>query len=68
MSATQMHEKESQTSGLECPLCGCPESRVVWVRKRTLKVNGKEVGSNVRARECDNCAYRFQTSEKIREE
>lgn len=67
MMATDDHK---EAAGLECPICGCPESSVVWTRDRTLKINGKVVGSRIRARECGNelCGYRFQTSERISED
>ncbi len=53
--------------GVECPLCGCPESEVIWVRKRVLKINGTHRGAIVRARECDHCKFRFTTNERITE-
>ena len=67
MAAEKQH---GQADGLECPRCGCPESKVVWTRDRTLRVNGQVEGARVRARECqnDNCGYRFQTSERIQED
>jgi transcriptional regulator NrdR family protein len=61
-------DDRKDVAGLECPLCACPESAVVWTRDRKLKVNGQAVGSRVRARECAACGYRFQTSERIQGE
>jgi transcriptional regulator NrdR family protein len=60
-------QQRKNVHGLECPLCGCPESEVIWTRKRMLTINGKLTGSIVRARECDACRYRFQTSESVTE-
>lgn len=59
-----------RVNGLGCPLCNCPQSEVIWVRKRSLRIDGKLQGSIVRARECmnDNCRHRYQTNERISEE
>ncbi len=51
-------------AGLECPACGCPETRVRWTRDRAMKVNGKMLGSRVRGRECAHCGEHFTTSER----
>lgn len=74
MMATE--RKQPKDSGLECPVCGYPDSSVVWTRKRTLRIRKageeefKTVGAIVRARECGNefCGYRYQTSEAVQEE
>lgn len=61
-------DDRKEAAGLECPICGCADSSVVWTRDRSLKVNGQVVGSRIRARDCANCGYRFQTSERIFED
>lgn len=62
--------KGSESGGLECPVCGCYESIVVYTRERSLKINGKRKGAIVRSRECQNdrCKHRFITSERLRDE
>lgn len=50
-------------AGVECPRCGCVQSKVLQTRKRRLTVNGQEIGSIRRERECDYCRCRFWTSE-----
>lgn len=40
---------------MKCPTCGSPDNHVAWTRERD--------GSVVRARDCEKCGGRFQTSE-----
>jgi transcriptional regulator NrdR family protein len=63
-------ERNKRGGGMECPLCECPETYVVWTRDRVLKIDGKPQGFIVRARQCcnDQCRYRFQTEERITED
>lgn len=71
MMATE--ENKPKANGVECPLCGCPESTVAWTRRRTLRIKPygqqefKAIGAIVRARECAHCGYRFQSSEVVTE-
>lgn len=68
-----MAADDKKTAGVECPICGYPESSVVWTRRRVLRVKKsgeddyKTIGAIVRARECGNeqCNYRYQTSESV---
>jgi transcriptional regulator NrdR family protein len=56
---------KEKAEGMECPECGCPESRVYYTRRRTLRVNGAQVGAIVRRRVCAHCGRSFVTSEKV---
>lgn len=53
-----------------CPHCACPESHVVWTRKRAVKrrtLTGEdEIKIRIhRRRECDLCQSRYTTREEI---
>ena len=58
-------QEADKHAGLECPTCGCPESRVYYTRRRTLKVNGQIVGCVLRVRICQNCGREFSTRERV---
>jgi len=49
--------------GLNCPHCGCPESRVLWTRHKSFRRNGKRIGKTLRQRECTHCGTRFRSTE-----
>lgn len=56
-------EKDKPAIGVECPRCGCVDSRVLQTRKRELTINGKRKGGIRRERRCLNCGKAFWTSE-----
>lgn len=66
--AEEVNDKSSKkTDGICCPRCGCADSEVYYTRKRTLKINKKQVGCTVRVRICGNefCGHEFETKEMI---
>lgn len=65
MSAGQEQQQEPSGKGLECPKCGCPESRVYYTRRKAFVVNGTNYGGNFRRRICTECGYEFSTVEKV---
>lgn len=60
-----MSAAPKETHGLRCPQCGCPETRVIQTRRRGIVVNGEQIGGVRRDRECENCKWRFWTSEQV---
>lgn len=49
--------ESDEVRGLRCPICNCPDTRVMYVR---------HIWHNLtrRCRRCRNCGYRFSTLEQ----
>ncbi len=65
------HESETDTEQhphpLDCPWCGCSESRVLETRRVDAKRNPEPLPVLRRRRICMNCRRRFATKETVEE-
>lgn len=60
-----MTAADGNGKGLECPKCGCPESRVYYTRRRRFIINDKDHGGNFRRRVCAHCGHQYSTVERV---
>lgn len=57
-------QRNARPTGLDCPACGCMDSRVIYTRHHKFTLNGQPQTKTVRRRQCRNCGRCFRSTEK----